>query len=345
MRPNVLDMTRAELEAWMEGLGERPYRARQLMAWVYRKGVTAFGEMTDLSKALRAKLEGELEVALPEVLAREASRDGTEKFLLGLKDGQAVEAVLIPDEDRLTLCVSTQVGCQMGCRFCLTALGGFSRNLTSGEILGQVLAVRKATGRRITNVVLMGMGEPLDNYQEVRKAIEVMTDDLGLGLSSRRVTLSTVGLIPELERLVREGPRCRIAISLNAPDQETRALLMPISKRYPLGELLEACRALPLPPRDRITFEYVLIRDVNSSPEHARLLAEALRGIRCKVNLIPLNEAPEIPFKAPRPGEVEAFQKVLLSEGYTALVRESRGRDISAACGQLRGKVLGRRRS
>ena len=341
-RRDLKGMTRRELETFVEALGERAFRGRQIMRWIYHRGAEDFSVMSDLPKALRKRLSERARLSRLELIAEEESRDGTRKFLFGLSDGGAIESVLIPDEDRLTLCVSTQVGCAMGCRFCLTARGGFARDLTAAEIVDQVLQVRRLlpSSKRITNVVLMGMGEPLANYQEVVKAIEVMEDDLGLGLSARRITLSTVGLLPELERLFVDGVRCRLAISLNASDQETRQRLMPISRKYPLEQLLDVCRRLPLPPRERITFEYVLIAGVNSSPEDARRLASILKGIRCKVNLIPLNEAPKIPFRSPSREEILEFQRILIEAGYTALIRESRGADISAACGQLRGKVI-----
>ncbi len=341
-RRDLKGMTRRELETFVEALGERAFRGRQIMRWIYHRGAEDFSVMSDLPKALRKRLSERARLSRLELIAEEESRDGTRKFLFGLSDGGAIESVLIPDEDRLTLCVSTQVGCAMGCRFCLTARGGFARDLTAAEIVDQVLQVRRLlpSSKRITNVVLMGMGEPLANYQEVVKAIEVMEDDLGLGLSARRITLSTVGLLPELERLFVDGVRCRLAISLNASDQETRQRLMPISRKYPLEQLLDVCRRLPLPSRERITFEYVLIAGVNSSPEDARRLASILKGIRCKVNLIPLNEAPEIPFRSPSREEILEFQRILIEAGYTALIRESRGADISAACGQLRGKVI-----
>ncbi len=346
-KKDLMGMTRSELQRFVEELGERAFRGRQIMRWIYQKGVTSFSEMSDLSKSFRQKLSESCRIGRLKVLQVETSYDGTRKFLFGLEDGQAIESVLIPEQERLTLCVSTQVGCAMGCKFCVTAQMGFSRNLTAGEILGQILEVRRLLkgSQRITNVVLMGMGEPLANYPEVVKAIEVMQDDLGFGLSYRRITLSTVGLIPELERLFKDGVRCRIAISLNASDQKTRSFLMPVSHRYPLQQLLECCRRLPLPSRDRITFEYVMIKDINSSPRDAIRLSEILKGIKCKINLIPLNEAPEIPFRAPSSKEIEEFQRILLQRGFTALIRQSRGGDISAACGQLRGKVMKRRLS
>lgn len=340
-RPDLKGMTQKELEGFVQSLGERPFRGRQIMRWLYRKGVEDLGCMTDLPRAFREELSQRARISRLKPLSEEVSRDGTRKFLFELEDGNCIESVLIPEGERLTLCVSTQVGCAMGCRFCLTARSGFSRDLTAGEIVDQILQVRKLlpSSERITNVVLMGMGEPLANYREVVRALEVMVDDLGLGLSARRVTLSTVGLLPELGRLFADGVRCRLAISLNAADQQTRAHLMPISRKYPLEDLIRLCKELPLPPRERITFEYVLIKGVNSSLEDARRLASLLKGVRCKVNLIPLNEAPEIPYRAPSAEEVTRFQQVLLEAGYTALLRQSRGADISAACGQLRGKV------
>ena len=343
---DLQNFTREELEGFVRSLGERSFRGRQIMRWIYQQGVEDFEEMTDIGKAFRRRLKEVAHISSLKPLAIETSPDGTSKFLFPLGDGNSVESVLIPHEGRLTLCISTQVGCRMGCRFCLTGLQGFARNLTAGEIVNQILAVRKATGRkRITNVVLMGMGEPLDNYEQVVKAIRVMEDEFGLGLSGRRITLSTVGLLPELERIFSEGIRFRLAISLNAADQGTRSRLMPISRRYPLEELLELCRRLPLPPRERITFEYVLIAGVNDSVKDAERLSQVLKGIRCKVNLIPYNEVPELPFRRPDPERVLAFQRVLLEAGYTVPLRESRGQEISAACGQLRGKVLKRRGS
>jgi len=343
-RVDLLGLTREELEGFVQSLGERPFRGRQIMRWIYHHGVKDFVSMSDLPRSFRRRLAERALIPSLKVIAEELSRDGTRKFLLELHDGHCIESVLIPEADRLTLCLSTQVGCSMGCRFCVTAAQGLARDLTASEIVGQVMAVRERLPSkvRITNLVLMGMGEPLANYEQVVKAIRIIQDDLGLNFSARRVTLSTVGLLPELERLFTDGVRCRLAISLNASDQETRARLMPISRKYPLEELLELCRRLPLPPRERITFEYVLIDGVNASREDALRLAEVLRGIRCKVNLIPLNEAPELPFRAPRPEEVLEFQEVLLQRGYTALLRESRGADISAACGQLRGRLLRR---
>jgi len=338
---DLIGLTRDELEAFFESIGEKAFRGRQVMQWIYQKAIREIDHMTDLSKSLRKKLKEITFIGSLRLTKREISQDGATKYLFELEDGQAIESVLIPDEERLTLCISTQVGCAMGCKFCVTGQMGFSRNLTPGEILKQILEVRRDLhSRNLTNIVLMGMGEPLANFEAVKRAIFIMEDELALNFSARRITLSTVGLIPELRRLFEEGVRCRLAVSLNAADQETRAYLMPISRKYPLEDLIECCRSLPIPPRDRITFEYVLIKDVNASPEDAKKLALLLKGIKCKINLIPLNEAPEIPFKVPSEKEILSFQKILIKHGFTALIRESRGRDISAACGQLRGKVF-----
>ena len=341
MVTNLKDLSLEELEDFIAGLGKEQYRARQIMRWLYRHGASSVEEMTDLAKELRAELERTTRISSLVPLVVEQSSDGTRKYLFGLQDGNQVESVLIPDDGRLTLCLSVQAGCAMGCRFCLTGMGGFARDLTAGEILDQVLGVVRELGpdEQITNCVLMGMGEPLANYGSVTKALGIMASDLGFGLSRRRITLSTVGLIPQMKRLFAEGVPCRLAISLNAASQKVRAYLMPIARRYPLRALLAACRSLTLPPRERITFEYVLIQEVNDAEGNARRLTQILRGIRCTVNLIPLNECPEVPFRRPREKEVLLFQKVLMEGGYTTIFRESRGGAISAACGQLRGKL------
>jgi len=277
----------------------------------------------------------------------EQGEDGTKKFLFQLEDGNRIESVLIPDKSRLTLCVSTQVGCALGCRFCLTGKTGWRRDLTISEILNQILAVRETLkdGTSITNIVLMGMGEPLANYSHTLHAIELMTNPDAFKFSSRRVTLSTVGLLPELERLSKEKISFRLAISLNASDEKTRSHLMPINRRYSLTKLLEACRSFPLRPRTRITFEYVLLEGVNDSPLDAKRLLNILKSIPSKINLIPLNEAPGIPFKRPSEDKIRAFQEILMKGGITAIVRASKGADISAACGQLQGKRFGVRGS
>jgi 23S rRNA (adenine2503-C2)-methyltransferase len=263
-------------------------------------------------------------------------KDGTRKLLFRLLDGERIESVLIDEERRLTLCVSSQVGCALGCRFCLTGEQGYRRNLSAGEIVDQICAARRELGpeERITNLVFMGMGEPLANLQQVAKALEIITSDHGLNFSTRKVTLSTVGLVPEMLELSRLFP-IKLAVSLHAADNETRSRIMPINRRYPLEELLEACRQLELPRRQRITFEYLLLAGVNDSAADAHKLAKLLKGLRAKINLIPFNEYPGSPFKRPAPNRIEDFQKILQEEHYTATVRQSRGAGIMAACGQL----------
>lgn len=333
----------AELQQRMSELGFKKYRADQVLKWIYRKRAQTFAEMTDLAKPERELLSTLFTLAGPRIVRTEQSRDGTRKFLLQLEDGHTVESVLIPDEDRLTLCISSQAGCQQACRFCLTGRGGFIRNLKAHEIAGQVLEASRVAdrdgARGITNIVLMGMGEPLANYDEVVRALEIITGEKGLGFSPRRVTLSTDGLVPEIARLGKSGMKVNLAVSLNATTDDVRNEIMPVNRRYPLADLLAACRRFPLEPRRRITFEYVLLRGVNDSAEDAERLARLLRGIRCKVNLIPFNPFPGSEYRRPDEASIRRFQKILLDNHYTAPVRESRGRDISAACGQLREKA------
>jgi 23S rRNA (adenine2503-C2)-methyltransferase len=340
----VLDLkglTQGELERFVLDLGQERYRAKQLVKWLYQKATTDFNEMTDLSKPFRETLGRVAFISSLTPKKVETSVDGSRKFLFSLMDGQSVEDVLIPDESRLTLCISTQVGCPLGCRFCLTGKMGFVRNLTPSEMLNQILAAQRegASQGKITNIVLMGMGEPLANYDNTVKAIEIMQHELGLGLSARRITLSTAGLVPQMERLVNAGLRFQLAVSLNAADDDTRSFLMPINKSHPLKDILEICRRFPLRPRERITFEYVLIDGINDSPRDALRLVRLINDIRCKVNLIPLNESPELEFQRPSDETVHEFQKILLDRHITCIIRKSRGGDISAACGQLRGQI------
>ncbi len=310
------------------------------MRWLYQKGVHSVDEMTNLSKTFRQDLSESSYISILHPLRVEEAKDGTKKFLFQLEDGNRIESVLIPDKKRLTLCLSTQAGCALGCRFCLTGKMGWKRDLMTSEILNQILAVRETLTDRtsITNIVLMGMGEPLANYKNTLKAIELMTNPDGFKFSSRRVTLSTAGLLPELEQLAKEKMAFGLAVSLNASNEETRSHLMPINRRYPLKKVLEVCRHLPLRPRTRITFEYVLVEGVNDSPQDAKRLLKILRGIPSKLNLIPLNEAPGIPFKRPSEIKIREFQEILIEGGLTAIVRTSKGAEISAACGQLQAK-------
>ena len=334
---DVAELDLPELEQALADRDSPKFHARQIFQWVYRRGVTGFAAMTDLPRELRAQLCHDLHIGTPEVQRRESSVDGTTKFLLRLADGKLIESVCIPDSPGDTFCVSTQVGCAMNCAFCLTGKMGIDRNLTAGEIAGQVRVLAKELGLldRRFNIVLMGMGEPLHNYDATMKALRILADDRGLAVSPRRVTLSTVGVLPALERLAAEPFMPNLAISLHSTTEEQRNRLMPINRKYGIEELLEACRRFPVKRRQRITFEYVMLKNVNDSPDDARRLARLLGGIRAKVNLLPLNEAAGIPFERPADETVNAFAKILADKGVTVSVRKSRGRDIRAACGQL----------
>ena len=325
----------------MRAEGVPAYRARQVRRWIFRRGVLDFAGMTDLPSGLRDRLAARFSLRTLEVVDRARSADGTEKFLFRLEDAALVEAVLMPTPQRRTLCVSSQAGCAMGCRFCATGALGLRRNLSAREILGQALFVRglllsQDPGRDLTNVVMMGMGEPFENFGAVREALVLMLSDEGLGLSRRRVTVSTCGHAEGIRRLAAEGPPVNLAVSLNAADDETRSRLMPINRRYPLRELMRACGDYPVGPYRRITFEYVLLDGVNDGDEAARRLVRLLRPLRAKVNLIPLNPHPGSAFRAPPEARLRAFRRILLDAGLEAPVRRSRGRDVAAACGQLR---------
>ena len=335
---DVVGQSREELEALLEAMGQPRYRGRQLFQWVQARRATTPEAMTSLSRPLRSLLAGHARVDRPGLVRLQRATDSTRKYLFRLADGEEIESVLIPDDGRLTACISTQVGCPLACRFCLTGLMGMRRNLTAGEIVGQVLTLQDALDReeRISNLVLMGMGEPLLNFPNVEKALRILCDELGANFSPRRITLSTAGYVPGIQRLAASNLNVNLAVSLSATTDAVRDQIMPINKRWPIAALLEACREYPLPNRRRLTFEYVMLDGVNDSPEDARRLAKLMRGIRCKVNLIPFNATPDLPDR-PSPRErVEAFQKTLHDAGLTATVRESRGRDISAACGMLR---------
>jgi 23S rRNA (adenine2503-C2)-methyltransferase len=330
-------LERREIEDALAARGRERFRGRQIFHWLYRRGVTDIESMTDLPRDLRAALTSDFAIATPQVASRERSVDGTEKFVLRLADGRAIESVFIPDTPAMTFCISTQVGCAMACAFCLTGKMGLVRNLTAGEIVGQVRVLAGALDLRdkAFNIVLMGMGEPLHNYDETMKALRILADDHGLALPPRRVTLSTVGLLPELERLASEPVMPNLAISLHAPSDETRGALVPLNKKYGIAQIIDACRRFPLKKRSRITFEYVLLAGVNDTPEDARKLAKILSDVKSKVNLIPLNAAPGIPFERPSDAAINRFAKILSDRGLTVSVRKSRGRDIRAACGQL----------
>jgi len=342
---DLSELEREALELALEARGHARFHAGQIFQWLYRRGVTDPAAMTDLSRQLRDTLAAAFRVSTPALLAREKSVDGTEKFLLRLGDGKTIESVFIPDTPAMTFCISTQVGCAMACAFCLTGKMGLARNLTAGEIVGQVRLLANVLDLRDTsfNIVLMGMGEPLHNYDETMKALRILADRNGFGVAPRRITLSTVGLLPQLERLASEPVMPNLAISLHAPTDAQRGELVPINKRYGVADVIAACKRFPLKRRSRITFEYVLLAGVNDRPEDARRLAKLLAGVKSKVNLIPLNAAAGIPFDRPADAAVNRFGQILAQHGLTVSVRKSRGRDIRAACGQL--IVEGQRKS
>ena len=339
---DIKDLSPSELTEFLRPFGKERYRSVQILRWLYQKGVQSFDEMTNLSMGFRRELNQVSFISTLHPLHVEQAEDGTRKFLFQLENGNRIESVLIPDKTRLTLCLSTQVGCAFGCRFCLTGKIGWKRDLKASEIFNQILAVRRIIPEKtpLTNIVLMGMGEPLANYKNTLKAIELMAHPDAFKFSSRRITLSTAGFLPGLERLTKEKISFRLAISLNASNEETRSHLMPINRRYSLKKILALCRIFPLRPRTRITFEYVMIAEINDSPQDAKRLLKILKDIPSKINLIPLNEAQEIPFKRPSDEKIKRFQEILMEGGVTAIIRTSKGGEISAACGQLRGKSL-----
>ncbi len=333
---DIKSFTKTDLEAWLVEHGEKPYRAAQILKWVYQRGATTFDEMSDLSLALRAKLAQAFSVDRLSCARTTQASDGTRKFLFALADNRHIESVLIPADDRLTLCISSQVGCAMGCRFCATAQVRPVRDLTETEILSQIWEVQQAlpAEHKLTNLVFMGMGEALANYDHVVKALNVITADWGLNFSPRRVTVSTVGLVPQMHRLLTET-NVNLTVSLTATTNELRNSLMPINRRFPLEQLLSACRTLPMSPRKRVTFAYTMLKDVNDSSEDARRLTRLLHGLRAKVNLIPFNPFPGSPFLSSPRSQIDQFRQILLDKGIHATIRESRGQDAQAACGQL----------
>jgi len=346
-RPNLFGMSLEALGEAVADLGERPYRARQLYRWLYQRRARDLASMSDLPKGFRSSLAERFSLRWPEIAERSLSFDGTRKYLFRLDGGATIESVYIPEGERRTICISTQAGCPLKCTFCLTGIAGYQRNLKTWEILGQVATVMDDNPAQAThpewreedplpwNVVVMGMGEPLLNYEATAAALRTLMDPKGFAIPPRKLTLSTVGILPALKKLAAEGIRPNLAISLHAPDPGLRRALMPIEEKYPMADVLAAALAYPTPRGGRVTLEYVLLRGVNDTPAHARELARRLRGRRFKVNLIPLNPAPEIPFQAPRPGDVDAFAAALVDADVTVSVRRPRGQDILAACGQL----------
>jgi len=328
------------LHHFVASLGEKAFRAGQLSRWLYGRGARTFAEMTDLAKGFRQKLDQKARISTLDPAEVEVAADGSQKYRFLLADGEAIESVLLPEQGHVTLCISTQVGCALGCKFCLTGRRGWVRNLEPAEILDQVLRVRRdlPSPERLTNIVLMGMGEPLRNFRNVMQALEIVRSSEGLQFSHRRVTLSTAGVLPELTLLGSRRNFVKLAVSLNATTAEQRSQLMPINRTVPLEDLLAACRQIPLAKREKITFEYVLLRGVNDSAEDARRLCRLLRGIPAKINLIPFNEFPGCRFQRPEEDRVQDFRQILISRHLTATVRQSKGREISAACGQLGGR-------
>lgn len=358
-KTNLLNLNRQELEDFFTGIGEKPFRASQIMKWIYHEAIDDFDVMTNLSKGLRARLNELAEIRLPEVEAEHPSKDGSIKWVLRLDSGNHIEAVFIPEPNRGTLCVSSQVGCILNCTFCSTAQQGFNRNLTTAEIIGQVIIANRALSengslgsgvkenrgkRAVTNVVLMGMGEPLLNFDNVVRAMDLMLDDFGFGLSKRRITLSTAGVVPAIDRL-REVRDVSLAVSLHAPTDPLRNELVPLNRKYPIGELLAACkRYVSDSPRRRITFEYVMLQGVNDSKQHAYELVKILSDVPSKVNLIPFNPFTGTDYVCSSKTAIDRFRNILTDAGITTVTRKTRGDDIAAACGQLAGKVQDRTR-
>lgn len=345
MKQNLLDFDAQQMTAWFAEQGEKPFRAKQVLRWIYKSGESDFDAMSDLAKSLREMLKQKACIQAPSVMREETASDGTHKWLLDVGTGNAVETVFIPEEDRGTLCVSTQAGCALDCAFCSTGKQGFNRNLSTAEIIGQVWWANRQLGKNadgnwpITNVVLMGMGEPLLNFDSTVSALSLMLDDNAYGLSRRRVTVSTSGVVPAMDRLREECP-VALAISLHAPNDALRNVLVPINQKYPLRELMAACqRYLVKAPRDFVTFEYVMLAGVNDGVQHARELIELVRDVPCKFNLIPFNPFPQAPYQRSDMDTVKRFRDVLMQANIVTTIRKVRGDDIAAACGQLAGQV------
>ena len=358
---NLLNYNQTQLAAYFASIGEKPFRAKQLMRWMHHFGVHDFAQMTDIAKSLRDKLAQTTEITLPNVQLEQVSNDGTRKWLIDVNNkvtddknvaANSIETVFIPEDDRGTLCISSQVGCALACTFCSTGAQGFNRNLSVAEIIGQLAIANKslrqesgydllsANDRIISNVVMMGMGEPLTNYDNVVTAMQIMLDDSAYGLSRRRVTLSTSGIVPAMDRL-KEDCAVALAVSLHAPNDALRDVLVPINKKYPISELMAACnRYLERAPRDFVTFEYVMLDGVNDTVEHAHELLQVIKHVPCKLNLIPFNPFPNSGYETSKPSHIRVFRDILAQAGYIVTVRKTRGEDIDAACGQLAGKVL-----
>ncbi len=345
---NLLDLDRQSMEAYFTDMGEKPFRAAQVLKWIYQHGITDFSEMTTLSKALRKKLSNIAKIELPKIISEQISEDGTRKWLIQLDTNNSIETVFIPEKDRGTLCVSSQVGCALECSFCATGKQGFNRNLSTGEIIGQLWVTSQALGvyehknRIISNIVMMGMGEPMLNFDNVVSAMNLMMEDHAFGLSRKRVTLSTSGLVPAINKLA-ETSDVSLAISLHATNDKLRNELVPINKSYPIAELMEACkRYAKIRAVDTITFEYVMLDGINDSEAEARMLVKLMHGIPAKINLIPFNPFPGTDYKSSSTVVIDKFRDILIKGGVFTITRKTRGKDIDAACGQLVGKVMAR---
>lgn len=349
---NLLNYNQVQLAEYFKSIGEKPFRAKQLTRWIHHFGVHDFAQMTDIAKSLRDKLVQEAEISLPTVQLEKISNDGTRKWLIGADVANSIETVFIPEDDRGTLCVSSQIGCALACTFCSTGAQGFNRNLSVSEIIGQLAIANQslrqeagydllsANDRIISNVVMMGMGEPLTNYDNVVTAMQIMLDDSAYGLSRRRVTLSTSGIVPAMDKLKEDCP-VALAVSLHAPNDALRDVIVPINKKYPLKDLMAACnRYLEKAPRDFVTFEYVMLDGINDTVEHAHQLLNLVKNVSCKFNLIPFNPFPNSGYETSKPSHIRVFRDILMQAGYVVTIRKTRGDDIDAACGQLAGKVL-----
>lgn len=333
--PDIRNMTLSQCEAFVSDLGSARYRASQILRWIHAHGARSFEEMTNLSKEFRQKMACRARIGKLDIAAVQRAEDGTRKVIFRLEDANRIESVLIPGKNHFTACLSTQVGCRMGCAFCLTGKNGYQRNLHTGEIVAQASElIRNNPHIDVRNIVMMGMGEPLDNFENLVSALEIITSAYGMGFAARKITVSTCGIIPNISRLG-TALAVNLAVSLNAADEKTRTLLMPINKRFPLGDLLATCRSYPMPARRRVTFEYVLIAGVNDSLQDARKLVDLLKGLPCKLNLIVWNAFPGAPFSPTSLENAESFQRELINHHLTAIIRTSRGREIMAACGQL----------
>lgn len=335
--PDILSLTSAELAAFLTTLGEKPFRSTQIFEWIYKKGALSYGAMSSLSKELRQQLNQQLPFPFLQEIERCVSTDGTAKFLWGLSDHEMIETVFIPTEKRTTLCISSQAGCKFGCRFCASGIGGWKRNLTTGEIIAQVLQVSAVMAPpSVTHIVFMGVGEPFDNYDNVMKAVRLLNGPDGFNIAARRITLSTCGVVPGIERFAKEGLQVELSVSLHAPNDELRSCLMPVNKKYPLKQLMSVCRRYAQETHRQVTFEYILIKELTSTSSAARELSRLMKGWLSKVNLIPCNPVKEFAYEPPSREEVLRFKSDLEAQGVICTLRTPRGRDVSAACGQLR---------